>query len=355
VLLVSPIGGVLVDRVDTRRLLVVTQAIAGGLAALLGALTFTGAVELWMVYLIAAGFGLVTAIDNPARQTFVLQLVGPEHLSNAITLNSVTINAARVVGPAVAAGLIATIGIAWCFAVNALTYGVIIGAILAMRVTELYPKDRVARAKGQVREGLRYVARTPALRTPLVMMALIGMLAYEFQVILPIAARFTFDGSASTYGFMTAAMGLGAVAGGLLTASRSRHGLMPLVQVSAVFGVLILAVAVSPTAPVAIVALVGVGAASIVFLARANTTLQLRSEPAMRGRVMSLWTVAFLGSTPIGGPIIGWIGEHAGARWGLATGAAACLVAAAFGLWQARTRPDEVDAPTPARLEPATA
>jgi MFS family permease len=336
VLLFGTLGGVLVERVDTKRLLVATSAVFGLLALILGILTVTDTVQLWMVFAIAAGFGLVTVVDNPARQMFVLQLVGPDNLANAITLNTVNINLARVVGPAIAALVISTAGVGPCFIANAVSYLFVIVALLAMSRPELYPRVIAARAKGQVREGLRYVRSSPALRTPLVMMVLIGTLAYEFQVSLPIMAKYTFGGTASTYGVMTGAMGVGAVLGGLATASRSREGLLPLVQISGVFGVLILLVAVSPTLPVAVASLVAVGAASIMFLARANTTLQLTADPAMRGRVMALWTVAFLGSTPIGGPIIGWIGQHFGARWALSIGGVTCLVAAAYGAWQHR-------------------
>lgn len=351
VLLLGPLGGVVVDRVDTRRLLIASQAVAGALALALGILVVTDVVELWMVYALAAGLGLVTVVDNPARQTFVLELVGKDLLTNAITLNSVNINAARVVGPAFAAALIAGIGIGPCFLVNAATYVAVIVALARMNPSELAPKPIAARAKGQVREGLRYVWATPALRTPLVMMAIIGTLSYEFQVMLPIFARFTFDGTAGTYGVLTAAMGAGAVVGGLATASRGRSGLDALVRVAAVFGLVILAAAWSPTLPVAIVALVAVGAASITFLARANTTMQLNSDPSMRGRVMALWTVAFLGSTPIGGPLMGYIGEHLGARWALTIGGTAAIVASGYG-WLAghaadrRTPPVRAGRPT---------
>jgi MFS family permease len=297
----------------------------------MGVLTITNVVQLWMVFALAIGLGVVTVVDNPARMTFVLELVGPEHLSNAVTLNSVNMNAARVVGPALAAALIATIGIGPCFLLNAGSYVAVIVAMMLMDTAQLYPKIVAKRAKGQVREGLRYVWRTPALRTPLIMMFLIGTLAYEFQVVLPIMAKFTFGGDAATYGVMTAAMGAGAVVGGLVTATSDRYGLDPLTRVSAVFGVVILALAVAPSLPLAVLALLCVGAASITFVARANTTLQLSADPEMRGRVMALWTVAFIGSTPIGGPIIGWIGEHVGARWGLAVGGFTCLVAAAIG------------------------
>jgi len=349
VLILGPLGGVLVDRVNTRRLLLVTQLAAASLAALLGVVVLAGVVQLWMVYAIAFTFGLVTVADNPARQTFVLQLVGPDHLANAVMLNTVNINAARIVGPAVAAIVIATLGIGPCFVLNAVSYLVIVGALLLMHTRDMMPRRPVPRQKGQVREALRYVGRTPALRAPLVMMAVVGMLAYEFQVSLPILAKFTFGGTAATYGSMMGAMGVGAVVGGLATAHRQRFGLEPLVRVVAVFGATILAVSVSPTLPVALGALVATGAVSVVFLAMANTTLQLGADPDMRGRVMSLWTVAFIGSTPIGGTIVGWLGEHAGPRWALGIGALACLGAAVYGRQSLRAR-----TATARRAEPVT-
>jgi MFS family permease len=327
----GPLGGVVVDRIDTRKLLVATQVAAAGLALLLGLLTVTGAVQLWMVFVVAIALGFVTVVDSPARLTFVLELVGPELLSNAITLNSVNMNAARVVGPAIAALTIAVIGVGPCFLVNAGSYVAVIAALMVMDRRAIQPKIVTPRAKGQVREGLRYVWHTPAMRTPLLMMALIGTLAYEFQVILPVMAKYTFGGDAGTYGVMTAAMGIGAVFGGLVVAGKSHYGLDALVRVSVVFGVVIALVAVSPTLPVALAALVLVGAASITFLARANTTLQLTAEPLMRGRVMALWTVAFLGTTPIGGPIIGFIGQYIGPRWAMGTAALSCFGAAALG------------------------
>ena len=336
VLLLAPLGGVLMDRLDTRKVLLCTQSATGILALTLGLLTITGNVRLWMVYAIASGAGMLQVVDNPARQLFALQLVGPEHLTNAITLNTVNMNLARVIGPAIGAGIISTIGVGLCFVVNAGTFVVVIGALLAMRSSEFYPKVRTPRAKGQVREGLRYVNRTPGLRTPLIMMALIGTLAYEFQVSLLLAAKYTFHGDGGTYGLMTSAMGVGAVVGGLVTASHERHGLGTLVSTSAVFGVLILAVAIAPSLPLAVIALVLMGAVNISFIARANATLQLAADPSMRGRVMALWTVAFMGSTPVGGPIVGFIGEHVGPRWALATGGMACLVAATYGLRQQR-------------------
>jgi MFS family permease len=344
VLFLGPLGGVVVDRFDTRRLLAITQFAAGVLAGVLGVLTITGVVQVWMVFVLAVLLGIVTVVDNPARQTIVLELVGPELLSNAITLNSVNINAARVVGPSIAALTIALVGVGPCFLLNSASYVAVIVALMLMDRDAMIAKLIAPRAKGQVREGFRYVWHEPNLRTPLVMMALIGTFAYEFQVILPVLAKYGFDGDAGTYGLMSAAMGVGAVAGGLVVASTSRFGLGPLVRVSFVFGLAIALVAVSPTLPVALAALVLVGVVNITFLARANTTLQLAADPAMRGRVMAMWTVAFLGSTPIGGPIVGYIGQVVGPRWALATGAAACIAAAAIGAWRSvvhrdRSRP----------------
>ena len=358
VLIFGPLGGLVVDRMDTRRVLILTQALSAVLAVALGVLTITGAVELWMVYVLAGLLGVVTTVDNPARQTFVLELVGPESLSNAITLNSVNINAARAVGPAIGAVVITVIGIGPCFLINAASFVAVIIALMRMHPASFHPKVHAPRAKGQVRDGFRYVWNEPALRTPLLMMGLIGTLAYEFQVILPVVAKETFGGDAGTYGIMTGAMGVGAVVGGLATASRARHGLAALTKVSALFGVAIMLVAISPTLLMAVLALVIVGVVSITFLAQANTTLQLTASPEMRGRVMALWTVAFLGSTPIGGPIVGFIAEEAGPRWGLVIGGVACFVAAGYGWWKMTvtrlgSASDSLRSDTPSSARPA--
>ncbi len=329
-LLLGAWGGVVVDRVDKRRLLVATQSASAGLALVLGVLTATGTVRLWMVMVLATGLGFAHLLDVPARQSFVIEMVGPGEVTNAVTLNSVTVNAARMLGPALAGALIATTGIAVCFLLNAASYLVVIVAFAGMRSEDLRPSTRMARGPGQLREGLAYVWREPMLRAPLVLMAVVGALAYEFQVILPLLARFTFDGGAGTYGAMTAAMGLGAVVAGLVIAGRNRTGPRSLARSAYVFGGLILVTAVAPTLELAMVALVGVGAASIAFLALGNSALQLAAAPEMRGRVMALWSIAFLGTTPIGGPLVGWVGGHMGPRAGLALGGLATIVAAAL-------------------------
>ena len=334
VLLFGPFGGVIADRFPKRRLLLVTQTVAMTQALVLGTLVITGAIELWMVYAMAAVFGLVTAIDNPSRQTFVLEMVGSANLTNAITLNSVVVNAARVVGPALAGVLIAVVGIGICFVLNGASYLAVIGALLLMRTRELNPAPTQERAKGQLRAGFAYVRRTPELLIPLLMMAIIGTLSYEFQVILPLVAERTFEGGAGTFSAMTSAMGVGAVVGGLATAGRAgAPDDAALIRAAALFGVVILLAAAAPFLWLEVVVLVFVGAASINVLATGNTTLQLRSAPELRGRVMALWAVAFLGTTPVGGPIIGYIGEHAGPRVGLAVGGGAALVASFVGWW----------------------
>ncbi len=322
-------AGVVVDRVDKRRLLVVTQLAAALLALALGLLVATGTVRLWAVMVLALALGVVHLFDNPARQTFVLEMVGPGQLANAVTLNSVTVNAARTLGPALAGLLIATAGTAVCFLVNAASYLLVVAAFTLMRRDELEPSPVVARAPGQLRAGLAYASRTPEVRAPLLLMAVVGTLAYEFQVVLPLMARFVFDGSAATYGVMTSCMGGGAVVTGLLLAGRNRSGHRSLRVSAQLFGASILLAAAAPTLALELVVLVAVGAASIAFLSLANTTVQLSTAPEMRGRVMALWSIAFLGTTPIGGPLVGWVSEHLGPRIGLALGGVATIVAAA--------------------------
>ena len=226
VLLLGPYGGVVADRVDKRRLMIALQSMMGVLALVLGVLTVTGAVRLWQVFVLAFLLGLNNAFENPARQAFVLEMVGPQDLRNAVSLNSVLVNAARAVGPAVAGVLIATVGTGVCFLVNAGSFVAVVASLMRMDLSLLQPSPAQVRGKGQLREGLRYVRRTPELAVPLVMMAVIGCLAYEFQVVLPQVAKSAFSGNAQAYGFMTATMGIGAVIGGLWTAARGTTGLL---------------------------------------------------------------------------------------------------------------------------------
>jgi MFS family permease len=242
------------------------------------------------------------------------------------------VNVARAVGPAIAGVLIATVGEGACFLINAVSFVAVVYSLASMDTGALSPTEPTGRAKGQLRDGFRYVKTEPRLGVPLLMMVIVGMLAYEFQVTLPVVAKQTFHGGSATYGFLTAAMGIGAVLGGLFTAARGRTGLRHFTLAGSLFGVAIGLAALAPVLAVELFALAAVGWTSVTFIATGNTTLQLQAEPTMRGRVMSLWAVAFQGTTPIGGPLIGWVVAMASARIGLGVGAVACLVAAGLGL-----------------------
>jgi MFS family permease len=332
VLLLGPYGGVIADRVDKRRMMVALQIAMGVQALILGVLTVTGAVRLWEIGALAALLGLNNAFENPARQSFMLEMVGSESLRNAVSLNSVLVNVARVIGPAVAGLLIATVGEGVCFLVNAASFVAVVASLMTLDRAAIFPSPPSGREPGQLREGLRYVRRTPELGVPLAMMALAGCLAYEFQVTLPVMAREGLHAGAAAYGFMTAAMGVGAVIGGLFVAARGRTGLPTLIVAASAFGVVLLFASLAPNLPVELIALALAGGASISFMATANSTLQLNSAASMRGRVMALWFVAFQGSTPIGGPLVGWVMAAAGARAGLGVGGVTCLLVAVLGL-----------------------
>jgi MFS family permease len=332
VLVLGPYGGVIADRVNKLRLMISLQTAMGVQALILGLLTVTGEVRLWQVGVLAALLGLNNAFENPARQSFMLEMVGRDSLRTAVSLNSTMVNLARVVGPAIGGVLIATTGLGVCFLINAASFIVVIWTLVRLDRSEITPSTPLVRGKGQLREGLRYVARTPELGIPLLMMALAGVFAFEFQVTLPVLAKQALDQGSEGFGLMTAAMGVGAVGGGLLVAARGKTGLRPLTIAAAAFGVVLLLAAMAPTLPLALGALVLVGWGSVTFMAIGNTTLQLAAAPEMRGRVMSLWFVAFQGSTPIGGPLLGWAMGWAGARVGLGVGGVACLVVAGIGL-----------------------
>ena len=337
-LVLGPFGGVIADRVDKRRFLIVTQALAGGLALALGVLVATGTIQLWTVFALALAVGIVNAFDTPARQTFVFEMVGPELLPNAVTLNSVIMNGSRIVGPAIAGVIIATVGLAPCFLVNGVSYLACIVALVLMRPAELVVVQPRPREKGQLREGFRYVWANPALRTPLLLMAAVGTLTYEFQISLPLVARYTFGAGAGGYGLMTSAMGLGAVVGGLVVANRARPNRRKLGIAGVVFGTLVLVASVMPTLGAMVLWLPLVGAASVAFISMSNTNLQLAAAPDMRGRVMSLYAVAFLGSTPVGGPIVGWVGQTIGPRAALVLGGVTA-VSASLIAWRSLNRP----------------
>lgn len=330
-LLFGTYGGVIADRFNKRHVLYFTQSMQGILALLLGLVVVTNTVQLWMMYAVAVGLGLATLVDNPSRQTFIIEMVGSDHVRNAVTLNSTIVNGARIIGPSIAAALIATVGIGFCFLINAASYIAVLVALVAMHGSELFPTARSKREPGQIRAGLRYAWNTPTLKSTLLMMFIIGTFAYEFPVILPLFATRTLHGTATTYSLITAAMGLGAVVGGLYSAGRGVVKPKQLVGAAMLFGVSLLLTAIAPNVVVALLVLVVVGALSVLFISLGNTTLQLTSAPTMRGRVMALWAIAFAGTTPIGGPIIGAIADYSNPRVGLLVGGASALVASVIG------------------------
>ena len=342
ILFLGPYMGLLADRHSKRHLLIITNAAMGVLGLILGLLVFAGVVQLWMVLVLALLLGLMNALGNPTQQAFVLEMVGHEKVRSAVSLNSVLVNAARAVGPAIAGVLIAFVGVGACFIVDAVSYTVVLAALALMNTGELLPSIPAKRTAGQLRDGLRYVIGVPTLIIPLCMMFVIGTLAYEFRVTLPLLAESTFHGGADTFGLLTSAQGAGAVLGGLWVARFGTTGIRAIVLTALGFGAAIAVASVTPSITTTVIALAVVGATSVQFLSTGNSTLQLSSDPQFRGRVMSLWSVAFLGTTPIGGPVAGWVSESYGARWGLGMGAVACVLAALLGCtavyWRRRKR-----------------
>lgn len=321
-------SGLLADRFDKRRILLVTQSVAVLPAVTLGVLAATGAVRLWMILALALTTGVIEALDKPSRHTFIGELVGPDQLTNAVTLNNIVLNVGKVAGPALAGVLIAGAGIPLTFFLNAGSFLAVVVGLLLMRTDLIHHTAPAPRRPGQVREGLRYVRHTPALLGPLVLMAVAGTLAYEWQVTLPLLAHDTFDADPRVFGLLFSAMGLGAIVGGLALAGLLRADASALVTTALAFAGVMLLTALSPILAVTLALLFALGAASIAFRAVASTYVQLTASPEMRGRVVALLLIAFTGTTPLGGPVVGWIGDLLGARAALATGALATAAAA---------------------------
>ncbi|MGH7764309.1 MAG: MFS transporter [Candidatus Dormibacteraceae bacterium] len=326
-------GGLLADRVDKRKLLMVTQSAAGLVALVLAGLTLGGVVQLWMVYALAFALGIVTVFDNPARQSFVTEMVGKEQVINAVGLNSAVFTGARVIGPAIAGILIVAVGTGWCFLYNGFSYFPVVLGLLLMRPAELHRGSPVGRARGQIRAGLSYTWRRPELRFPLLLMLVVGTLAFNFSVLMPLMAKFVFNSGAYTFGLLMSFMGVGAFAGALVSAHRAKptHRLLAIAGVA--FGMSLIGAAVAPNLVVELLILIVLGAAMITFQATANSLLQLNSDSAFRGRVMALYVIVFVGSTPIGGPVVGWVAQEFGPRAGLGLGGLATIVASAAVLW----------------------
>ena len=329
ILLLGPVGGLIADRFDKRRTLVMTQASFALLAGLLAVLVLGGVVQVWQVYLISLAQGFVTAVDNPTRQSFVSEMVGNGDLTNAVSLNSAVMTGTRVVGPAVAATLIATMGIGWCFAINAVSYAAVIAGLLSMRRHDLVERPKAARTRGAMLRGLRYAWRTRELRVPLLLMAVVFTLSFNFSVLFPMLAKGPFHGDAGTMGAVFSLMGLGSLVGALLMAHRARPTAWLLPAACAAFGASTIAIGLSPDVQIAVPFLVLAGFTSIVFMITGNTTVQMRSADHMRGRVMAVYSMVFLGTTPIGAPIAGWVAQHGGPRLALAAGGLVAIVVGA--------------------------
>jgi MFS family permease len=325
-------GGLIADRLDKRRLLLATQGAMGALALALGVLTATGAVRLWMIYLLALLLGCATSFDMPARQSFVTEMVGPKDLPNAVGLNSAVFNVGRIIGPAVAGVLIGVVGIAPAFIVNAISYLAVMAGLWRMDPRQLFRGAPVERSRGQVRDGFRYVLATPMLRWTILLMGVVATLGLNFRVALPLLARFTYHGGPSLYGVLASVMAAGSVAGALTAASRGKPSQRLLLWSIIGFGVssLVMAFLLSPV--LAAIVLLPIGFFSIAWISTANTTVQLGSAPEMRGRVMSIYGLLLLGSTPIGAIIIGWLSERYGPRSSVLLAGLSSLVAAGVAI-----------------------
>lgn len=330
-------GGLIADRFDKRRTMVWTQVAAGVLALALGALELSGAVQLWHVYGFALLLGVVNVFDMPTRQAFVTEMVGPDDVANAVGLNAAMFNSARLVGPAVAGVVIARFGIGPAFIANGVSYVAAIVALSMMRPAELFVVPPVPRQPGQVRDGIRYVRHHPLLFPTLCVLAVVSTLSFNSLVILPLMAKKVFHGGPGLFGNLQAIMAVGSLVGSLGAAGRARPTRRLLLGASFALGVCSIAAAVAPNAWVEAVALVPLGVATMVFVVTANTTMQLNSDPAMRGRVMALYALVFLGSTPIGSPITGWFAQQWGPRAAFGFAGAAALVAVALGAVMARS------------------
>ncbi|MER5715117.1 MFS transporter [Streptomyces sp. NPDC002132] len=321
-------GGVLVDRLSKRRTLLGTQAAMGLTGVALAALTLSGHVQVWHVYVAAFAVGLATVLDNPARQSFVSEMVGPAQLQNAVSLNSANFQSARLVGPAVAGLMITGVGTGWAFLANGLSFVAPITGLLLMRARELHVVERAPRGKGQLREGLRYVAGRPDLIWPIVLVGFVGTFGFNFPVYLTAFADDVFHAGAGSYSLFNTLMAVGSLIGALLAARRGTARLRVLVAAGIAFGVLELAAAAAPSLWLFALLMAPIGVFGMTLNVTANTSLQMGTDPAMRGRVMALYMMVFLGGSPVGAPIAGWITDAYGVRAGLAAGGAVSAVAA---------------------------
>jgi MFS family permease len=336
ILLIGPWAGLIADRSDKRRLLLIVQTVAMAQSFTLAALAFSGNPPVWSIYLVAFVGGVTVAFDNPARRAFVVEMVSEDDVQNAVSLNSALMTSSRVVGPALAGLLVATVGFGWCFLADGLSYLAVIAALYRIRTSELRRPPVTPKAKRQVREGLRYARGVPELWVPLVMMAVVGTLSYNFQTVFPLFATRDLHGDGTTFTLLFSVVSVGALVGALRTARRTSTDVRSVAMASLGYGAAMALMAVVPNEWTAFVVGLGLGVASITFLVASTAIVQMEAAPEMRGRVLALQAMLFLGSTPIGGPIVGWVSEQFGARYAIALGAIAALGAGAWGYVKAR-------------------
>ncbi len=336
-LLLSAWAGLIADRVDRRKLLIASQVAQGALALGLGALVLGGHAQLWQVYLFAGLLGCVSAFDQPVRQTFVAELVPAGRLSNAVGLNSASFNAARLIGPGIGGLLIAAVGTGWVFVINGASFIATIFALSQMRLGELHPMPVAPRAKGQIREGIRYVRRRTDILVIMAVVSVVSMFGLNFQMTSALMARTEFGKGAGEYGILGSILAIGSLTGALLAARRERPRVRLVIGAALAFGVATGVMALMPTYVSYAVACIPVGLASLTMLTAANTTIQMTTDPAVRGRVMSLYMMVMMGATPIGAPVVGWIAEQFGPRWSIGIGSiTALLVAGLAAVWAIR-------------------
>jgi MFS family permease len=339
VLLFGAFGGVLADRHDRRRILSITQASFAAVSLTLAALVFSGAIELWMVYVLSFISGAIISVDNPTRQSFYVEMVGQDSLTNAVSLNSAAFTGSRIVGPAIAGILIQAVGMSICFLFDGLSYLAVLAALLAMRRDELHAQRRSTRERGHLVAGLRYVWATDELRRPLIVMTVIFTIAFNWAVLIPLLAEQAFHAGPREFGVLSASAGVGAFVAAIVIANRSPVPSMRNLGLAALAtGVAMVGVALTPSLWLASAVMIPVGFAAMAFMITGNTSLQVNAKPQARGRVMALYGMVFLGSTPIGAPIVGFLGQHLGARAAFLVVALAPVAVGAVILWRERRR-----------------
>jgi MFS family permease len=332
VLLFGAFAGLVADRSDKRKLLILVQSLAMVQSFALAALAFQDNPPVWAIYVIAFFGGVATAFDNPARRSFVVEMVPEDQITNAVSLNSALMTGSRIIGPALGGLLVVTVGFGWAFALDGVSYLAVIASLRMIDPSKVRPAPVTPRGRGQVRAGLAYAWRIDELRVPLIMMAIIGTLAFNFQTVLPLFAVRDLDGQDLTFSLLMSVVSVGSLLGALRSARRTNMSVRTVSLSAAGFGAAMLALALAPNQPVAFAVGAVMGFTSILFMTASTAIVQLRADPTMRGRVLALQAIVFLGSTPIGGPIVGTLSERLGARYGLALGAVATLGAAAYGL-----------------------